>query len=98
MVTGAQPLKIDGGGVISQTTQARGARQVPERALSNGKCYCGCLVPPSVLRPARGDFGTAWAAFLAWLKSNGHALRGGNLDLCAADAALAELGGQPLVD
>jgi len=61
-------------------------------------------VPLRVPRPATGPaacqgyFGTAWAAFLAWLKSNGHALRGGNLDLCAADAALAGLGGQPLVD
>jgi hypothetical protein len=50
------------------------------------------------LRPAGEDFGTAWAAFLAWLTSNGHALRGGNMDLCAADAAaLTGLAGEPLV-
>jgi len=63
------------------------------------ECNCGCLIPLSVLQPARDDFDQALAAFLAWLNSNGHALRGGNLDLRPDDAvALSALAGEPLVD
>jgi hypothetical protein len=46
-----------------------------------------------------GSVDKALAAFLAWLSSNGHALRGGNLDLRPEDAAaLSGLAGEPLVD
>ena len=63
------------------------------------ECDCGCLIPLSVLQPAGDGFDTALAAFLAWLSSNGHALRGGNLDLRPEDAAaLSGLAGEPLVD
>ncbi len=59
------------------------------------------LSQPDVWTGARklGGFDTALAAFLAWLSSNGHALRGGNLDLRPEDAAaLSGLAGEPLVD
>jgi SAM-dependent methyltransferase len=63
------------------------------------ECDCGCLIPLSVLRPAGDSFDQALAAFLAWLTVNGHALRGGNLDLRPEDAAaLSSLAGEPLVD
>lgn len=63
------------------------------------ECDCGCLIPLSVLRPAGDGFDQALAAFLAWLSLNGHALRGGNLDLRPEDAAaLSALAGEPLVD
>jgi SAM-dependent methyltransferase len=63
------------------------------------ECDCGCLIPLSVLRPGGDGFDQALAAFLAWLSSNGHALRGGNLDLRPEDAAaLSGLAGEPLVD
>jgi len=63
------------------------------------ECDCGCLIPLSVLRPAGDGFDEALAAFLAWLSLNGHALRGGNLDLRPEDAAdLSGLAGEPLVD
>jgi len=51
------------------------------------ECDCGCRIPLSVLRPAGDGFDQALAAFLAWLSTNGHALRGGNLDLRPQDAA-----------
>jgi hypothetical protein len=63
------------------------------------ECDCGCLIPLSVLQPAGDSFDKTLAAFLAWLRSNGHALRGGNLDLRPQDAAaLSGLAGEPLVD
>src|SRR6266567_1749316 len=63
------------------------------------ECDCGCLIPLSVLQPAGDGFDKALAAFLAWLSLNGHALRGGNLDLRSEDAAaLSGLAGEPLVD
>jgi SAM-dependent methyltransferase len=63
------------------------------------ECDCGCRIPLSVLRPAGDGFDQALAAFLAWLNSNGHALRGGSLDLRPEDAAaLSGLAGEPLVD
>jgi hypothetical protein len=63
------------------------------------ECDCGCLIPLSVLQPAGDGFDQALAAFLAWLSSNGHALRGGKLDLRPEDAtALSGLAGEPLVD
>jgi SAM-dependent methyltransferase len=63
------------------------------------ECDCGCLIPLSVLRPAGDGFDQALAAFLAWMSLNGHALRGGNLDLRPEDAAaLSGLAGEPLVD
>jgi hypothetical protein len=63
------------------------------------ECDCGCLIPLSVLQPAGDGFDQALAAFLAWLNSNGHALRGGNLDLRPEDAsALSGFAGEPLVD
>jgi hypothetical protein len=51
------------------------------------------------LQTAEDGFDRALTAFLAWLSSNGHALRGGNLDLRPEDAgALCGLAGEPLVD
>jgi SAM-dependent methyltransferase len=63
------------------------------------ECDCGCLIPLSVLQSAGDSFDQALAVFLAWLSLNGHALRGGNLDLRPEDAAaLSGLAGEPLVD
>jgi SAM-dependent methyltransferase len=63
------------------------------------ECDCGCRIPLSVLQPAGNGFDKALAAFLAWLRTNGHALRGGNLDLRPEEAAaLSGLAGEPLVD
>jgi len=65
----------------------------------NGSATAAASSPLSVLRPAGDGFDQALAAFLAWLSSNGHALRGGNLDLRPEDAAaLSALAGEPLVD
>jgi hypothetical protein len=63
------------------------------------ECDCGCRIPLSVLQPAGDGFDKALAAFLAWLSTSGHALRGGQLNLRPEDAAaLSGLAGEPLVD
>ena len=99
--------RLDGGNRVVEVD--RGQRKCLARAgftivpgLSHPiewECDCGCRIPLSVLQPAGDGFDQALAAFLAWLSSNGHALRGGNLDLRPEDAAaLSGLAGEPLVD
>src|SRR6266487_4006440 len=103
---GGMRSRLDGGNRVVEVD--RGQRKCLARAgftivpgLSHPiewECDCGCRIPLSVLQPAGDGFDQALAAFLAWLSSNGHALRGGNLDLRPEDAALSGLAGEPLVD
>jgi hypothetical protein len=89
-----------GDGVASARLELPDFTIVPELSHPiEWECDCGCLIPLSVLQPAGDGLDKALAAFLAWLSSNGHALRGGNLDLRPEDAAaLSGLAGEPLVD